>query len=307
MRWYKEILCFSWHFGPRAAWDIALCPRLMKTHSRAEGIMSFLERVFKDELASLRAINTISDEVLSRDERIWLCWWQGEKDMPQTIRNCVDSISYHHKDCSIVIIDKDNYSDYVEIPKGILDKVERKVITLTQLSDILRCGILDKYGGIWLDAALFCTSHGHWENEIFFSPKIRCENNDHISGFKWVPGCIGAIPQFPLFGFAFQCFKKYWERYSFLVDFLMVDYIFELAYRNNTIVQEIIDRRPYDNEGIHSSRYLFNEKCDESVYQQLIKNNTFLSLTWRFPYRTNTGNGELTYYGRLLKDFDRPQ
>ena len=54
-------------------------------------------------------------------------------------------------------------------------------------------------------------------------------------------------------------------------------------------------------------RYHFNDKCDTRVYNELIENNQFLSLTWRLPYRLQDENGELTYYGRLLKDFDRPQ
>lgn len=286
-------------------WNITICPRLFKSRSRAEGILSFLEQVFKDEILRLRDIKSLPDnQVLSKNERIWLCWWQGKNDMPPTIKNCIDSICYYHKDCTITILDNNNYSDYVEIPEVIIDKVARRVMTLSQFSDILRCAVLYKHGGIWLDSALFCNSHGEWNGMRFFSPKINIENDSYISGFKWVPGCIGAVPGFPMFGFAYHCFIKYWERYSFLVDFLMVDFIFELAYRNNVLIQEIIDDRSFNNEGIHKSRYLFNDRCDENEFQRLVHENTFLSLTWRFQYHTHTDSGELTYYGRLLQEFE---
>lgn len=306
MRWYKEIFYFAWHFGLHTMWDIVVSPRLIKKHTRSDGIMSFLGRLFKEEIESLSTIDAINDnDTLSNNKKIWLCWWQGKEEMPETIRKCVESIFHFHQDCDIVVLDKNNYSKYVKLPQVIIDKVEKKIISLSQLSDILRCSLLYEYGGIWLDSALFCTAHGEWNNMKFFSPKIRCDESSFISGFKWVPGCIGAISYFPLFGFAYDCFIKYWERHSFLVDFLLVDYVFELAYRNSKLLKDIIDSREYNNEGIHASRYLFNDKCDVQMYNELIKNNQFLSLTWRFPYRITDENGDLTYYGQLLKDFDK--
>lgn len=55
----------------------------------------------------------------------------------------------------MVVIDQNNYRDYVDIPDYIIKKLDKKQMSLTHFSDILRMALLYEYGGVWMDATLF--------------------------------------------------------------------------------------------------------------------------------------------------------
>ncbi len=302
MRWYKEIFFFAWHFGLRAMWEIAICPRLFKSQARSNGILSFLERVSKARMNELR-LKTLKQELggLSEECNIWVCWLQGEANMPSTIKKCYDSLLRNKGRHKVILITYDNLNDYVSLPEHIISKHDNGIISNTHFSDIIRCHLLWKYGGIWIDAALYVLKEVGFHKIGFFSPKFT--NEDFINQ-KWTVGCLASIPEFYLFQFAYRFLIDYWRIYNKPIVYLLLDYVFELAYRNNSDIKRIIDEIPLNNTDLHRSRYLFNEKCDENVFQQLIQNNTFLSLTWRFNYDTITKDGALTYYGRLLQEFE---
>ena len=44
-------------------------------------------------------------------------------------------------------------NDYIDIPENILNNTN---ISLNVLSDLIRVNLLEKYGGVWADATLFC-------------------------------------------------------------------------------------------------------------------------------------------------------
>lgn len=91
-----------------------------------------------------------------RNKTIWTCWWQGKNFAPELIKACWNSWKLHVPlEMEIVVITKDNYSEYIEIPEYVLDKVNNGSISLATLSDIIRHSLLYKYGGMWLDATIY--------------------------------------------------------------------------------------------------------------------------------------------------------
>ena len=301
MRWYKEIPFLMRHFGHRAMWDIALKPRLLRNYSRDEGILSFLERVSKDKLDELHSVRKQELRKASEDCNIWVCWFQGEEKMPETIKKCYESLQRNQGSHNIILISNDNLNDYVTLPDFIISKHDEGIISNPHFSDIIRCYLLWKYGGIWIDAAVFVLN-GIEVKRTFDTLKFEKEDSINL---KWSIAYMVTDKAFCLFRFAYDYLVEYWQIYDKPIVYLLLDHVFELAYRNNNVIKEIIDEIPLNNEGFHWSRYHFNDKCDDKVYTELIKNNQYLSLTWRLPYRTHDENGELTYYGQLLMDFDR--
>jgi len=301
MRWYKEIFYFAWHFGLRAMWEIAICPRLFKSQARSNGILSFLERVSEERMNELRS-KTLKQELgdLSEECNIWVCWLQGEANMPSTIKMCYDSLLRNKGRHKVILITNDNLNDYVSLPEHIISKHDNGIISNPHYSDIIRCYLLWKYGGIWIDAAIFVLNRIEVKKG-FFTLRISDVKSFNI---KWAIQYMMSEKGFYLFDFLYEYLVEYWRLYNKPIDYLLLDYVFELAYRNNSDIKRIIDEIPLNNTDLHRSRYLFNEKCDENVFQQFIQNNTFLSLTWRFNYDTITKDGALTYYGRLLQEFE---
>ena len=105
-------------------------------------------------------------DILARHEREWrdgetvenapvfVFWWQGLDGAPDIVKSCIASMRRHIGSHPLVVITRDNVWDYVDIPEYIYEKVERKIITQTQISDIQRIALLERYGGLWLDATI---------------------------------------------------------------------------------------------------------------------------------------------------------
>lgn len=306
MRWYKEIPFLTRHFGFRAMWDIAVRSRLDRYYSRDYAILSVMKRAFESEMGLLSNSQTRALCQLNSTDVIWVCWMQGEDNMPETIATCYKSLLRNKGDYNVRLITDSNFREYADLPDDIISKHEVGLISNTHFADVIRCYLLWKYGGIWIDAALFVTKEVDYNRITFSSPKMAFDSSNSIN-LKWTVGCLAAGKNFLLFEFAYKYLLAYWRKYDTPIVYLLLDHVFELAYLNNDTVKMVIDGVPLNNEGLHWCRYHFNDKCDTRVYNELIENNQFLSLTWRLPYRLQDENGELTYYGRLLKDFDKPQ
>ena len=55
----------------------------------------------------------------------------------------------------MIILDKDTYKDYVDIPDVILKKLAEGKISFTHFSDILSFALLMNYVGWWMDATIY--------------------------------------------------------------------------------------------------------------------------------------------------------
>ena len=98
----------------------------------------------------IESLNKASSKALEKDcLHVWTFWWQGIEQLPDILKVCYASqkASMIDKDVEYHIISKDNYSDYVEIPPIIMQRMEKGEMSFTHFSDYLRVCLLEKYGG----------------------------------------------------------------------------------------------------------------------------------------------------------------
>lgn len=93
----------------------------------------------------------------SHPENVWILWFTGMDTAPEIVRQCFESVKKHMPDRNIVVLDENNYRDYVELPEYILEKYHKGIIKDAHLSDIIRMEILIRYGGYWIDSTVFVT------------------------------------------------------------------------------------------------------------------------------------------------------
>lgn len=99
----------------------------------------------------------------------WTCWWQGLGEAPNIVKACIESQKQNLPNgVRQVVLSRDNYRNYIDIPQYVLDKVDKGDISLTTLSDMIRASVLYKYGGFWMDATLFVSEQ--LENDILMYP-----------------------------------------------------------------------------------------------------------------------------------------
>lgn len=237
----------------------------------------------------------------NNDYVIWTCWWQGEENMPEVIQQCHQSLLRNSNGHKVVLITKENISSYLTFPDWLMEKVKDGIISLSHFSDIIRLSLLEKYGGAWVDSALFLTRPFDPTTE-FYMPRL-VEDHMTINQGKWSFGVMKGPKGDVIFKFMLDSLLLYWKKYNAPIDYLMFDGFLRIAYEEILQVKEEIDRLKISSPDLHMSRYLFDKACDKNKFESLISNNDFLSLTWRIKYSQTTPTGESTYYGELIRRF----
>lgn len=241
-------------------------------------------------------------ENLDKNFKVWVFWYQGEEKMPDIVRACINSIKTHFKDNEVVLITKENVEKYANIPEYIMDKVNKKIITLTHFSDILRATLLSQNGGVWMDATLFLTKDITKEllSFPFYSNKLPMEDfklKDVARGM-WSGFFMSGNKNNPIFLGLRDVLFKYWEKHDVLIDYFFIDYIIRFLYDNSSTSKMLIDNVPLNNGGMHSLQKLLFSKYDEEIYKSVMASSNLFKLTWKFDEK----NKEIqdTFYKKII-------
>lgn len=239
------------------------------------------------------------------DGPIWMFWWQGVESMPPIVRKCYDlAVAHAPQAHPVVLLTKDNFTDYVQIPEYILKKVELGVITLTHFSDILRMALLYEHGGLWMDATLYsaATIPEKIFSKVFFSVRTPKEG-DWVSRCLWTGFFIGGVKGHPLFGFVRQLFFDYWKDHDELLDYFLIDVAIVMAYDNIPQIRKSIDEGVWKTDKLYVPQSNIDKLIDIERYQEILNGWTFFKMTYRDYFGkliADKQNGQYTWYGYML-------
>lgn len=224
---------------------------------------------------------------------IWVFWYQGLAKAPELVKRCVESIQKYKQDYEVVILEKDNILKYIELPKEILQKVEKGIITITHFSDILRMGLLSKHGGIWVDATCLITS------DVFkkFDGKILNSSKDSES--LWCGFFMGGVPN-QLFSFCYQLFIDYNLENDSLIEYFLIDHAIRLAYKEVKGCKELIDQINIHQEDLSYFGIRFNLVYEKKEYQASLTKYPFYKLTYKRDFKEYQGE-KITNYGHFIQ------
>jgi len=102
--------------------------------------------------------------------KLW-CYWHDEK-LPEIIKICTDSWKKYNPNYEIVILNNKLLKTY--LPDIDFESMRRAKDSPARFSDFVRLCILDKYGGIWIDASSVCNQSFSWVNAIQNNTKCEC-------------------------------------------------------------------------------------------------------------------------------------
>jgi hypothetical protein len=264
---------------------------------RYELTIKFLQNEYKDLINEYKHKKIIKKEY---KKIIWCCWWQGEQNMPEIVKMCVDSIKKNKGIYKLIIITKENYKKYVTIPDIIVQKLDKNIISITHFSDILRMKLLSQYGGIWVDATMY------FFTDIFkqFNYKelnSNCLNDEPFKEYddRWCGFFIGGIPN-KLFSFVYDLFIINDTKYNKLINYFLIDYAIHLAYLNFSDCKKLIDNINIHNNDIFNLVKVFNDKYEEDKYLRIIKSG-FFKLTYKKKFDILTKKGDITNFGYFIR------
>lgn len=179
------------HFGMPVAMGNFLVPMIIKEYSiKHQPILHYLEKNYADIIAKYKEKKQ-SDEALTDDCPIWICWLQGEEQMPSICKKCLESVKNHAGKHPVIVVTWDNMKEYVSIPPYILQKVGKDV-SYTHFSDILRSNLLANKGGMWIDSTVYISQDFPQWNYPFYSLKQDFPGQKkYVTQFKWTTFFMG--------------------------------------------------------------------------------------------------------------------
>ena len=86
-------------------------------------------------------------------KNIWIFWSQGWSFAPTLIKDCKDSWVINNPEWDVKTLDSNSFKEYSDLS---FDSNKLKNLSIAHKSDLIRLELLDKYGGVWVDASLFC-------------------------------------------------------------------------------------------------------------------------------------------------------
>lgn len=178
----------------------------------------------------------------STSKKVWVMWWQGEKNAPQIVQSNIKRLRRIFGQKNVVLITKCNYSHYTDISQEILNKFFNKQITFTSWSDIVRFNLLKNHGGIWIDSTVVVSSKIIEEDILhkeFFS---LCSNNKYhfVSDGRWTGWMIGGNKELKLFHYVNLFYQEYFKRHDNIIDYYIVDYAIEHYFNMDEQLQDLM-------------------------------------------------------------------
>lgn len=98
------------------------------------------------------AVTLATPTPLPIPKQIWT-YWDDASRLPRTVQMCMDGWRKHNSDYRITLLTRDNYADYTEIPRALVDHANFHD-NPTRFSDLVRIWTLAQHGGIWIDSSV---------------------------------------------------------------------------------------------------------------------------------------------------------
>lgn len=248
---------------------------------------------------------------------VFACWWQGLDSAPDMVKRCLDSID-RNLPAELVefhLITLENVGNYITFPDWVVDKFNNESISYTELSDILRTGLLNKYGGMWIDATYYMTDK--------FNPDILLNNQELVSLFnddvfwtikykksiwktdismgRWSCNIMYVNKGNPIMRFVVNAFYEYWRTQDSLIDYFLLDYLINMAYERIPEAKKLIDGVKCSNSHALDIRDIANKRFHQDKWDELISDTSIFKLQRREEVIPTNIVGDMTYYGKLIE------
>lgn len=240
---------------------------------------------------------------------IWTMWFQGIDDMPQTVNLCHHSVERYKGNYQHITLTQDNLEEYIVIPNLIMEKWKQGIISNANFSDYVRVSVLDKYGGIWLDATVLLSSNfpSEIENYAQFHAKgINRFKYDflYFQSQNWESYFLAKLGNSNIYYFLKKAFELYWQDNNKEIDYLLLHHLAFIARTYSKKFKDEYNKIPFNNIDVEAMYPLLTNKVkDNDKYQNIISGDTILfKLNHRHSFETSL-DGEKTVYGQLKDEF----
>jgi len=183
---------------------------------KQRAIKSYLKK-YRYKNCEIEKKNTIVEK---RSPIVWQLWLQGVEKAPDVVKMCMKSVDKYCSEFEIIRLDENNIHNFIELPDFIINKKRKGIISNTHYSDIVRVYLLEKYGGIWIDATVLLT--GKIPDKLYLSDffSFTVPDNHKMREFHLASSWfIISKPNNPIICGLKYSLSNYWISENKLIDY----------------------------------------------------------------------------------------
>lgn len=231
-----------------------------------------------------------------------IIWWsllQGEDKMPELAKVCLNSLRRNLSDYDIKIVTLENYTEFVDIPKVIVDKFNAGWISGAHFSDILRLQLLAKHGGIWIDSTVYCTDgkliENIIDNDMFVYKSLLSVDSNIMALSNWF---IASKKGNPYIVESANVLTKYYSDYISVDSYYICHIIMTLLSKK---YHNMWDNIPtYNNVNPHMLQMHLDKKFSNKQFELIKEQSSFHKLTRHI----DLSNSEYYQYIKNIEGID---
>lgn len=260
--------------------------------------LDFLVNNFHEFIDNYDFIETNSEN----NKIIWTLWWQGYENAPEIVKYCLDNMRTlaHENGFEFFCLDQHTFKNYVKFPDYLEDKISQGNISIANISDIIRVCLLSEYGGTWIDSTVFIQSSLDWSifNESYFTLKTGeiTDYSPNVSKNRWKTFLLSGNSS--LYAFTRDFFFEYFKKYDVVVDYLLIDYIFELAFQNNVNIKNQMIELDATNLNLFWLEKHLNQNFEEDIWKEISEDTKIFKTTYKLSEETK--NNKSNFYTALI-------
>lgn len=265
---------------------------------RHNATREFLEKEFYEFIINYE-FNTCNQK---NSKIIWTLWMQGYENAPELVKSTIDSIRKFAElnNFQFILLEENTIEKYIVFPKLIKEKMDLGVIDYTKISDILRVSLLAKYGGTWVDATIYMKEE--FDSSLLLQNYYTIKTggiedySPNISNNRWKGFFLSGNSS--LFSFTRDFFFEYYSRYDIAVDYLLIDYIFDMAYKYDEKIKNQMLELEKSNPNLFWLESHLGDKFDKKVWDNITETTKVFKTTYKLSgeIKSNKNN----FYSKLI-------
>lgn len=228
-----------------------------------------------------------------RSDYVWVLWLQGYENAPILVQKCIDSIKKYTKGKNFRLVTLNNLSDYINVPSYIMEKFKDGKMGSAHFSDIIRVLLLEKYGGIWMDATIYLCDKlpEKIENNDFFVFRTGISDTNSLASSWFINTCKNHIFLKEMKNLLIQ----YWQENEKQEHYYIFHYFFKMV---TNCYKEEWNKIPYiDNSKCYLLFSCINDRYSNEYMNYIRKKSPIQKLNRRQEIKENNYH---SFFGHLF-------
>ena len=174
------------------------------------------------------------------------------------------------------------------------------IIDYTKISDILRVSLLAKYGGTWVDATIYMKEE--FDSSLLLQNYYTIKTggiedySPNISNNRWKGFFLSGNSS--LFSFTRDFFFEYYSRYDIAVDYLLIDYIFDIAYKYDEKIKNQMLELEKSNPNLFWLESHLGDEFDQKVWDNITETTKAFKTTYKLSGKIKSNKNN--FYSKLI-------